>query len=123
MGQLSLFKEILSCQNCLYSWEGYAHGFSRGHIILIKNQRLLSIADDIWYLFPNGTNFDIEAPFVELGWRPLESCPKCRSLNLFPLKYDSNKMVTVECIEIKFDYFKVINGRWGLTESANKIFV
>lgn len=123
MGNLRLFQETLSCRDCLYSWEGYAHGFSRGHSVLIKKARIIFIADDIWYTFPKGTDFDIEAPFIELGWRPIESCPKCGSRNLFPPAYDTKSMVDVDYEEIKFRHFQNVEMEWKLTENAKNHFV
>jgi hypothetical protein len=123
MGKIRLFKEILSCQDCLFSWEGHAHGFSRSHSVLTKKDRVLFIPDDIWYTFPESTDFDIEALFAELGWRPIESCPKCRSKNLFPPSYDTNSMTDIECEEIKYKHFEKINADWNLTETAKAHFV
>jgi len=123
MGELTLFKEILSCKKCLFSWESYAHGFSRGHSVLIKNDRILFIPDDIWYLFPDGTDFDIEKLFFKTGYRKLESCPKCHSTELFPPAYDQLTLTTVLCLEVQRNDFELKNGEWVLTPEASAKFV
>lgn len=122
MGNLKLFQQLLSCQDCEFSWKGYAHGFSRGHRALSKDGRLIYIADNIWRTFPKGTAFDIESDFIELGWLPIESCPKCRSRNLSPPTYDTKIMVDVKCEEIHFAHFEKPDSEWKLTESAKTNF-
>ena len=122
MSKLKLFKEILSCKSCLYSWEGYAHGFSRGHSVLEKSGRVLFIADDIWYLFPEGTSFDIDALFFNLGWRQIESCPKCKSIDLFPPLYTQESSVDIECLSVERRDFVFANEQWVLSDTAMEIY-
>ncbi len=112
----------MSCQDCLFSWEGYAHGFTRGHSVLTKGDRILFIPDDIWYSFPIGTDFDIEVLFSDLGWRPLESCPKCNSKKIFPPVYDENTAETIECQTINCENFEKVNSDWKLTEVSKMNF-
>jgi len=118
MGELRLFKQVLSCKKCLFSWEGYAHGFSRGHSVLIRDNDILFIPDDIWYLFPKDTDFDIERLFFKIGYRGLESCPKCRSTELFPPAYDQNTLDTVNCSEVQRKDFQQENDEWVLSPEA-----
>ena len=123
MGKLILFKEILSCKECLYSWEGYIHGFSRGHCVLEKKGRFTFVPDDIWYLFPEGTDFDIELIFRKLGWRSIESCPKCKSNNIFPPIYDVSTCEEVDCEIVERKDFELLAGEWSLIEKAKEKYV
>ena len=100
-GKIRLFPEVLSCRSCLYSWEGYVHGFSRGHRVLTKEKRILFIPDDLAYCFPDAANFDYSEPFKKEEWKDLETCPKCGAKNLFPPTYDQEKMEDVDCIFIE----------------------
>ncbi len=123
MRKLKLFKETLSCQDCLYSWEGLAHGFSRGHSVLIKEKKILLISDDIWYSFPKGTDFDMDSIFAKHGWRPIESCPKCLSKNIFPPIYDKTSTIEIEYIEVEYEHFEKIKSDWKLSKSGKLKFV
>ena len=100
-GKIKLFPEVLSSRDCLFSWEGYVHGFSRGHTVLTKEKRILFIPDDIAYCFPQAANFDYSGVFKKEGWKDLEACPRCGAQNLFPPTYDQEEMEEVECIFIE----------------------
>ena len=113
--KIRLFREVLSCQSCLFSWEGHVHGFSRGHAVLRKGDKLLFIPDDLAYLFPDAPNFDYCSVFENEGWVDLESCPKCGELNLFPPQYDQNKMEDVDCIYVDQHDLAEECGVWSLT--------
>jgi len=119
---IRLFRENRICDDCWFSCDTYAHGFSRGHTILIRGQECLFIPDDIWYAFPKGVQFEMTPMFAELGWRVLESCPKCGSLRLSGAKYDKDDMADLPCREVHGHDFQESNGRWDLTQEAKHRF-
>ncbi len=86
--------------------------------MLTKDDRVLFIPDDIAYFFPNAKNYDYDQPFEKEGWRDLESCPKCGSLNLFPPSYDQEKMTEVGCVNISSKDLGETDGIWALTEAC-----
>jgi hypothetical protein len=47
MIDLKLFEGEIYCKNCSYSWRGFSHGFSRGHIIFKKEDSFIFVGDDI----------------------------------------------------------------------------
>jgi len=119
---MKLFYEVISCKKCLYSWEGLAHGFSRGHSVLKKENDIIFIPDDLGYFFPKSAHLDFEKEIKEKGWKDLESCPKCGSKDLFPLKYDHDSMKDIECILLEKDDFEVIENEVRLSPNGlNKI--
>jgi hypothetical protein len=93
---MKLFSETLSCTECLFSWEGYAHGFGRGHSVLTKNAQIILVPDDLAYCFPDAKNYEYVQLFRKDGWRDLESCHKCGSRKLFPPVYDPQSMAEVD---------------------------
>lgn len=122
MANITLFYEVQSCQKCLYSWEGYAHGFSRGHSILEKNNTIAFAPDDLGYLVPRGEHIEIEEQLKSLGWHQLETCPRCGSRSLFPLTYSQESCKVVECIEVKREDLEGQSGIWRLSQSGIKKF-
>jgi hypothetical protein len=119
---IRLFRENRICDACWFSCDTYDHGFARGHTVLIRNERCLFIPDDIWYSFPQNVQFDMASLFIKLGWRELESCPKCGSQRLSPAKFDKANMLDLPCIEIHASFFEEENGRWELTANAKERF-
>ena len=109
--KIKLFHEQLSCQDCFYNWFGYAHGFSRGHSLLRKNDYIIFIADDLVYSFLEEKYIDFEEPFKKYGWQPLESCPKCKSINLFPPQYKEQSVEEVMCLIAKANDFIFEHGK------------
>lgn len=122
MGKLTLFREVQSCQDCLFSWEGYAHGFSRGHTVMEKGERVVFAPDDLGYLVPRGEHIEIESQLTGLGWHQLESCPRCGSRRLFPLEYSANSQVDVECDEVTGEDLEKRGRYWRLNQNAVKRF-
>lgn len=117
---MKLFCETLSCTECLFSWEGFAHGYSRGHSLLTKNAQILFVADDLAYCFPDADNHEYVQLFREEGWRDLESCPKCGSRNLSPPACDQQSVAEVDCIHIDEHDLVEEDGAWSLTESGRE---
>ena len=117
---IKLFSETLSCTECLFSWEGYAHGFSRGHSVLTKNNQILFIPDDLAYCFPDAGNYEYGDLFRDAGWRDLESCPKCGSRKLFPPAYDPHSMTDVGCLHIDQHDLVEVAGAWSLSETGRE---
>jgi hypothetical protein len=115
MSTLRLFREVQSCQDCLFSWEGYAHGFARGHTVLEKDGRIAFAADDLGYLIPRGDHIEIESQLTAIGWHRLECCPKCGSRKLFPLHYDSETTMDVQCIEVRREDLEKHGDWWKLS--------
>ncbi|GAB2492868.1 hypothetical protein [Arenimonas alkanexedens] len=115
MPTLRLFREVQSCQDCLFSWDGYAHGFARGHTVLEKEGRIAFAADDLGYFIPRGDHIEIESQLTAIGWHRLESCPKCGSGSLFPLHYDPKTMVDIECVEVRREDLEKNGQRWTLS--------
>lgn len=86
-------RTVLSCKDCLFSWEGHAHGFSRGHSMLTKNDRVLFIPPHFFSPFlicahlrnlPTGNNLR-RPPFSRLRFsffsflaRSISSNPRLR---------------------------------------------
>jgi len=118
MSTLQLFREIQSCQDCLFSWEGYSHGFSRGHTVLEKGGRIVFAADDLGYLVPRGEHVEIEEQLKSLGWHQLETCPKCGSRKLFPLEYPEETLAEVECVEIQRSDLEKVNNLWQVSDDS-----
>ena len=96
------------------------HGFSRGHAVLKKKDRILFVPDDLVYFFPDALNFDYYSIFAEEGWLDLESCPKCGELNLFPPQYDQSKMVDVDCLYVDQHDLVEEKGSWSFTELGKR---
>ena len=118
MENLKLFKEVQSCQDCLFSWEGYAHGFFRSHSVLEKDGRIVFAADDLSYLVPYDEHIEIETQLKQYGWHELETCPKCKSRNLFPLEYNQKSMVEVQCFTVGKSDLVNTGKLWRLSASA-----
>jgi hypothetical protein len=85
---IDLFREHLTCKACGHAWEGFLHGFARGHTVLQKGERVLFIPDDISYAFPSDFDFTYPELFLQRGWRDMESCPICHSRQLAGVRYD-----------------------------------
>lgn len=118
MRTIKLFREIQSCQECLFSWEGYSHGFSRGHTVFEKGSLVVFAPDDLGYLVPVGEHIEIESQLKSMGWHQMETCPKCGSRKLFPLEYSEESALEVECIEINRDDLVKGKNVWELSNSA-----
>lgn len=122
MGTIRLFYEIQSCQDCLYSWEGYAHGFSRGHSVFEKSDVIAFAPDDLGYFIPRGERIEIDAQLKALGWHHLETCPNCSSRCLFPLRYSQESCKEIECIEVQQEDLEGSSGVWQLSPDGIKKF-
>ena len=119
-GTLELFKVHYSCKSCLHAWDGYAHGFARGHLVFERGQRVAFVADDIWYGLPNGTSFSIPDLLEPLGWHLLETCPRCRSANLKSDDLANSPREHVPCEDVGADSFEKVGETWSLTRDARK---
>jgi len=122
MATLRLFREVQSCQECLFSWEGYAHGFSRGHSVLEKDDRVAFAADDLGYLIPRGEHIEIESQLKAMGWHQLECCPKCGSRKLFPLEYKDETAVEISCLEVQRGDLEKQGELWRLSADGLEKF-
>jgi hypothetical protein len=120
---IRLFREEQSCQKCLFSWEGYAHGCFRGHSVLEKGERIAFVADDLGYLIPRDEHIEIESQLTALGWHQLETCPQCGSRTLFPLNYKQQSAVEVPCISVNRGDLEKQGGLWRLSADALRKFV
>ena len=118
MQTLRLFQEVQSCRDCLSSWEGFTHGFVRGHGVLRKGEQFVFAADDLGYLIPRDEHIDVETQLKSLGWHQLETCPKCGSRNLFPFQYSESTLVDVECIPIEITDLEPHNKIWTISNKA-----
>ena len=64
---INLFQEHLTCKACEHSWEGFLHGFCRGHSVLQKEARVLFVPDDIVSAFQSDFDFTYPELFLERG--------------------------------------------------------
>lgn len=95
--KLQLFSEVRSCKNCLFSWEGFASSFSRGHLVLsMAKKPFLFVPDDILYEFPKDIEVDFETLFEERGFLSIDRCPKCHSTELFGESCSSDSIQSVD---------------------------
>jgi len=119
-GTLRLFKKHLTCKACGHVWDGFLHGFSRGHTVLQNRDRILFIPDDIVYSF--ASDFDATYPelFFQRGWRDLESCPLCHSKTFEGWRYDQASMAEVPCITIDEHDLLRSEGKWALSEAGTR---
>ena len=122
MSSIRLFREVQSCQACLHSWEGHAHGFARGHTVLEKEGRIAFAADDLGYLVPRDDHLEVEAPLKALGWHQLQTCPKCGSRSLFPLACRPDSIVEVPCLSVGLEDLEKKGGAWTLSPEALRRF-
>jgi hypothetical protein len=113
---IELFKEIRSCQDCLYSWDGFSSGFARGHSILVKNNLLIFISDDINYQFPNNENINLDQIFRLEGFISLDECPKCKSKKLFPEINDNESKTDVKIYDVEFSDFYKKDDKWYIRQ-------
>jgi hypothetical protein len=121
--RLQLFAGPRACKCCSHRWQGYSHGFARGHIVMEKGARFLLIPDDIWYCFPDGTSFDIAAIFFELGWRDIETCPVCASVRLEQFDYAKSQTEDVQFEGVEAADFCRAGDSWRLTDRAHERYV
>lgn len=115
---LRLFKEHLTCKVCGHVWDGFLHGFSRGHAVLQKGDRIVFVPEDILYSFPAESDATYPELFLRRGWRDLESCPVCHCRRFEGSRYDQASMVDVPCIIIDEHDLLRSAGSWELSETG-----
>jgi hypothetical protein len=124
MSRVSLFYETVRCRSCGHEWTGYLHGFSRGHEVLVHDDRIVCIPDDLIYAFPieAGRVDSPGSPLRALGWRDLETCPACSAAD-FVAKYDRRTMREVPCAIL--DEHDVVPSEegWQLTDRGRQKIV
>jgi len=119
-GMLELFKVRYSCKSCLRAWDGYAHGFARGHLVFERGQAAAFVADDVWYGLPKGTSFSIPDLFEPLGWHLLGTCPHCHSENMRSDDLGHSPREFVPCEVVGADSFEKLGETWRLTRDARR---